>query len=225
MIQGQRARKALAVGFQVRLGMTVQELVDVSSCGDNLTEFTHLSDALDSPATLKGCDLIIACLDSDSLHDLHYMQQVRETCPKVTLIALFDVQQDLALAQATICTVLSDFLQSQSAPGNGVACPGASGTYHDSRPVQAVPVQHDYPLTARQREVLGLIGQGKSNKQIARDLDLSDGTVKLHCMAIFRALKVSNRTQAAILSHDLDLEPGPNMTQPSRHSGLAKAMN
>ncbi|TQV69955.1 response regulator transcription factor [Exilibacterium tricleocarpae] len=55
-------------------------------------------------------------------------------------------------------------------------------------------------LTPRQKEVLGCISDGKSNKQIARDLNLSEGTVKIHCMAIFRELGVSNRTQAALLA-------------------------
>ncbi|MFK7857657.1 MAG: response regulator transcription factor [Granulosicoccus sp.] len=54
-------------------------------------------------------------------------------------------------------------------------------------------------LTPRQREVLSLLNLGKSNKQIARDLDLTEGTVKVHCKAIFRALGVNNRTQAAVL--------------------------
>lgn len=55
-------------------------------------------------------------------------------------------------------------------------------------------------LTPRQREVLDCITDGKSNKQIARDLNLTEGTVKIHCTAIFRELGVSNRTQAALLT-------------------------
>lgn len=58
---------------------------------------------------------------------------------------------------------------------------------------------HKRRLTPRQVEVLALVNQGKSNKQIARDLDLTEGTVKVHCKAIFRALGVVNRTQAAVL--------------------------
>ena len=54
-------------------------------------------------------------------------------------------------------------------------------------------------LTPRQREVLLLVNMGKSNKEIARELVVSEGTVKVHCKAIFRALGVSNRTQAAVL--------------------------
>lgn len=53
-------------------------------------------------------------------------------------------------------------------------------------------------LTPRQTEVLDLIRMGKSNKQIARVLNVAEGTVKIHCAAIFRFLGVTNRTQAAL---------------------------
>lgn len=58
-------------------------------------------------------------------------------------------------------------------------------------------------LTPRQRDVLAMLRQGKSNKEIARDLDLAEITVKLHVTAILRALGVENRTQAAILAAKL----------------------
>ncbi|MFK8067905.1 MAG: DNA-binding response regulator [Gammaproteobacteria bacterium] len=56
----------------------------------------------------------------------------------------------------------------------------------------------DLKLTKRQTEVLRLIHQGRSNKEIARELDMALPTVKIHCAAIFRELGVNNRTQAAI---------------------------
>lgn len=55
-------------------------------------------------------------------------------------------------------------------------------------------------LTPRQRDVLAMLRQGKSNKEIARDLNLAEITVKLHVTAILRSLGVDNRTQAAILA-------------------------
>lgn len=53
-------------------------------------------------------------------------------------------------------------------------------------------------LTPRQRQVLRLLGQGKSNKEIGQTLGLTEGTVKLHVSAVLRALNVSNRTQAVL---------------------------
>lgn len=53
-------------------------------------------------------------------------------------------------------------------------------------------------LTRRQEEVLLLLADGKSNKEIADYLNLSEGTVKVHVTAIFKALDVKNRTQAML---------------------------
>ena len=53
-------------------------------------------------------------------------------------------------------------------------------------------------LTERQREVLRLMSRGKSNRDIAGLLGLSEGTVKVHLTAIFKALGVSSRTQALV---------------------------
>lgn len=56
-------------------------------------------------------------------------------------------------------------------------------------------------LTERQIEVLRRLAAGDTNKRIALDLDLSEKTVKVHVTAIFRALGVVNRTQAARAAH------------------------
>lgn len=53
-------------------------------------------------------------------------------------------------------------------------------------------------LTPRQRGVLALLVEGKSNKAIARNLDLGEGTVKVHMAALFRSLGVNTRTAAAV---------------------------
>ena len=55
-------------------------------------------------------------------------------------------------------------------------------------------------LTERQREVLALLERGLPNKQIARQLGLSEHTVKIHVAAILNALGVTNRTQAVIVA-------------------------
>ena len=58
-------------------------------------------------------------------------------------------------------------------------------------------------MTTRQVEVLGLILQGKSNKAIARMLNMAEPTVKNHVTAIFKALGVSNRIEAVIKANNL----------------------
>ncbi len=58
-------------------------------------------------------------------------------------------------------------------------------------------------LTDRQVEVLRLLSQGKPNKLIGRALGISEGTVKIHLAAIFRALNVRNRTEAVVAAQTL----------------------
>ena len=63
----------------------------------------------------------------------------------------------------------------------------------------------DVSLTNREREILELIAAGKSNKLIARDLNISDGTVKVHVKNLLRKLKVHSRLEAAVwaLGHNI----------------------
>ena len=64
-----------------------------------------------------------------------------------------------------------------------------------------MPSSHAFSeLTPRELEILGHLGDGQSNKVIARALGISEGTVKLHVKAILRKLKLSSRVQAAVRS-------------------------
>ena len=55
-------------------------------------------------------------------------------------------------------------------------------------------------LTPREKEILCLLAEGQSNKVIARNLGISDGTVKLHVKAILRKLDVHSRVEAAVIA-------------------------
>ncbi|MGV6852948.1 MAG: response regulator [bacterium] len=55
-------------------------------------------------------------------------------------------------------------------------------------------------LTPRELEILSLLAEGQSNKVIARNLGISDGTVKLHVKAILRKLDVHSRVEAAVIA-------------------------
>jgi DNA-binding NarL/FixJ family response regulator len=63
-------------------------------------------------------------------------------------------------------------------------------------------------LTSRQRDVLNHLIDGKSNKEIARDLGLLESTVKAHVKAILEKLGVDNRTKAAMMAADLGWRAG-----------------
>jgi DNA-binding NarL/FixJ family response regulator len=60
-------------------------------------------------------------------------------------------------------------------------------------------------LTGRERDVALAVAQGKSNAEIADELDLGLATVKTHLTRALRKLDLNNRVQLAILAHDADL--------------------
>ncbi len=62
-------------------------------------------------------------------------------------------------------------------------------------------------LTQRENDILALLAEGKSNRDISRALYLSEKTVKAHLAAIFRKLGVSNRTQAAMAAVSMGIGP------------------
>ena len=68
--------------------------------------------------------------------------------------------------------------------------------------------QDSVVLTRRERETLGWLARGVSNKEIARALNLAESTVKVHVQSILRKLNLSSRVQAAIyaIEHKIDKE-------------------
>jgi DNA-binding NarL/FixJ family response regulator len=73
---------------------------------------------------------------------------------------------------------------------------------HPRTQANAYPAQNDAAnadiLTHRQREVMNLMLEGLSNKEIAKNLKLSDGTVKLHAAAVLKAMGAKTRTQLVV---------------------------
>ena len=65
-------------------------------------------------------------------------------------------------------------------------------------------------LTPREHEILCLLAEGQSNKLIARNLGISDGTVKLHVKAILRKLGIHSRVEAAVIAVEQGLRNSSN---------------
>ncbi len=89
--------------------------------------------------------------------------------------------------------------------GNTVVAPALTGVLADlvkngNRQQRKETEQPFTELTPREREILGHLAEGQSNKVIARHLDISDGTVKLHVKAILRKLGVHSRVEAAVMA-------------------------
>lgn len=101
-----------------------------------------------------------------------------------------------------------DILAESSATGAGAHAPGTAG---GDAAAQRRSGLGDHPaLSERQREVVVLLAQGLTTKEICRKLGISPNTVKTHIASIFRALGVRNRTQVVAATQAwLNRQPWP----------------
>ena len=79
----------------------------------------------------------------------------------------------------------------------------------------AGPLAGQDDLTAREREVLDLLAEGTSNRQIARALGLSLKTVQNHVSRILDKLQAADRTQAALRARQASLRPPGSLSLPT----------
>jgi DNA-binding NarL/FixJ family response regulator len=83
----------------------------------------------------------------------------------------------------------------------------AGGIYIPDSALDLTHENHDFlnisGLTKRQSDVALLLTEGKANKEIGRDLDISEATVRTHMTAIFKIFEVNNRTQAVLAINQL----------------------
>jgi DNA-binding NarL/FixJ family response regulator len=95
------------------------------------------------------------------------------------------------------------------AAGDSVTAPSVTrrliAHFVSTTPAPAQPDDQLGPLTAREREVFTLIGRGRSNTEIAQDLQLAPGTVRTHIGRINAKLGLRDRVQAVILAYELGL--------------------
>lgn len=82
--------------------------------------------------------------------------------------------------------------------GGFYAPPSMAGAILGTAPQAGGGGTDEHGLTKRQHQVLARLCQGLSNKEIARDMNLTHNTVKTHISAIFKALNVMSRTQAIV---------------------------
>ncbi len=169
-------------------------------------------------------DLLLLDLTLPGVNGLELLEELRQDYPAVPVVVLSaserpeDVVRALDLgAMGYIPKTSSNEVMLQALRlvfSGGIYVPRAAiAQQAQLTPVSAtrtsapgsVLAPHELGLTERQIEVLALILQGLPNKLICRQLNLSEGTVKIHVAAILRALNVHNRTQAVIEASRLGL--------------------
>jgi DNA-binding NarL/FixJ family response regulator len=150
-------------------------------------------------------------------HGFELLQQVLPGNTRVVILSACDdrshVRQAMALGASGFISKTSSSRVMLSAlrliMAGGVYLPPAmmeQGMSDDSRSTSTGSASF---LTPRQREVMELLAQGRANKEIARALNLAEGTVKLHVTAILKALNVNNRTRAVVVAAQLELAHCP----------------
>lgn len=195
-----------------REGLT-QLLRDLDAQAEVLAE-ADARHGLAVAAERADLDLVLLDLTMPGMNGLDAVGRFGEEAPGVPVVILSaledpeQVRRALALGavgyipKSTPSTTMIDALR--LVLGGGLYVPplmlSAMGSGREPAPQPAERNEQRAPeaLTDRQIEVLALLATGKSNKLIARELGLSEKTVKAHITAVFRVLGVVNRTQAAL---------------------------
>lgn len=204
--------------FRAGLGMVLGEL----EADTQLLQAASLTDAIECALAEPDLDLALLDLNMPAMNGNAGLQQFRTQFPQVPVV-IVSGSDDLAAVHAALNTGASGFIHKSTSPTvmlSALRLVLAGGIYvpphamrQDQAPKPAAPAANkgwEIRLTARQMEVLRLLALGKPNKVIARELDLSEGTVKIHLSAIFRVLDVNNRTEAVLAAQQLSLDLGSN---------------
>jgi DNA-binding NarL/FixJ family response regulator len=207
----------------VRRGMS--HVVRESFPDAEIVEAGTAAEALDA-MTAAPTDIALVDVrmpDSDGLELLHEMKARWPDVP-VIMLTSFDHAQYVrrALAEGAAGYMLKDATPEDLEQAIKVALSGGGnvlspkviqnlfetmdggGTSSDTGDGVHRPTSS---LTQRETDILALLAEGRSNRDISRALYLSEKTVKAHLAAIFRKLGVSNRTQAAMAAVSMGIGP------------------
>lgn len=160
-----------------------------------------------SSADGDGFDLIIADLTMPGAPPVEGIRMLRATCPATPLLVLTGIDDDYIFADIIDCGV-AGILAKTADPDvimATVALVLAGGTALPPRFAARPKATPGSTISPRQREVLGLLAQGQSNKQIALALGIAPSTVKTHVTQLFAVLAATNRTDAAMRARALRL--------------------
>ncbi len=146
-------------------------------------------------------DLDLALLDlmMPGMNGCESIKELRRLIPS-TPIAIVSASEDMNDIRQAINNGANGYIPKSS--GNKVMLTAlqlilSGGLYLPPQCLEIASAPQQEPLTNRQLELIKLLLIGKTNKEIAHKLSISDKTVKAHLSEIFKRLGVSNRTQAA----------------------------
>ena len=209
-------KKALLVDDHALFRDGVELLVEQRIPQLQLATAGDIAGALDALGADPDCSLVLLDLGLPDASGMAGLERLREAAPAVPIVVLSADDRPETVPPA-IDRGAAGFIPKRA---DSAAFTDALRTVLDGRvhlppqAVQAVAVpppgdaesDGDLGLSPRQLDVLRLLIEGRSNKLIMRELDLSESTVKTHLQAIFRRLNVNTRTQAVVAAARLGLK-------------------
>jgi NarL family two-component system response regulator LiaR len=162
-------------------------------------------------------DIVLMDLVMPGLGGVEAIRQIHEKHPQIKIIALSSFEQEQLIKSAMRAGATSYLLKNIAAERLAEAIRSSLSGLPTFAPEIAPSLfgepspslhENDYRLTPREREVLMLLADGLSNKEISKNLSISLNTAKNYVANILFKLGVSNRTQAArVVSHEIPAGP------------------
>jgi len=178
--------------------------------------------ALEVLRATKAFDLALVDVRMPDLDGLELLRVVKGEWPDVPVIMLSTYENapyvKRALADGAAGYLLKDATPEDLSQAINVAMSGSGNVlsprviqnlFEDQESSSSNGRRSEYSLTQREHDILALLAEGRSNREIAGALYLSEKTVKAHLAAIFRKLGVTNRTQAAMMAVQMGVGPVP----------------
>ncbi|MCP4875338.1 MAG: two-component system response regulator NarL [Gammaproteobacteria bacterium] len=179
------------------------------------TSFNLVADAADGPSGIELTrelqpDLVLLDLNMKGMDGLAVLKQLKTDNPEL-LVIMLTVSNSEADIVSTLRSGADGYLLKDMEPeeilmklhraveGQTVLDETISTLLANVlRSDNLSPPPNQVEFTSREEEIVGLIAEGKNNKLIARELEISEGTVKVHVKNILRKLNLSSRLEVAV---------------------------